>query len=146
MMRTIAIVTMVTLAAMQGGWAAGAPTTDGDRLAASPQDPGRPAGIAGVASDAIDEEKAIPACRQALEANPGDPRISMELARALEKSGGSDKEIAQLYRAAHEGGNLAATTLLAGLYEEGRGVDADPAMAHSLYLTAATGGVGRRMK
>jgi uncharacterized protein len=145
MMRTITIVTMVTLIAMPGGWAAGAPTTECDRLAASPQDPSRPAGISGVASEAIDEQKAIPACRQALEAHPGDPRISMELARALEKSGGSDKEIAQLYRAAHDGGNLAATTLLAGLYEEGRGVEADPAMAQSLYLKAAQGGVGSAM-
>ena len=60
--------------------------------------------------------------RQALAAHPGDPRLSVELARALEESGGSDKEIAQLYEAAHDGGNLAATTYLAGLYEEGRGV------------------------
>ena len=91
MMRTAALVMLFTLVAMPAGFA-GAPATDCDRLAASPQDPGRPSGIAGVPSDAIDEEKAVPACRQALAAHPGDPRLSMELARALEKSGGSDKE------------------------------------------------------
>ena len=144
MMRTAALVTLFSLVAMPAGFA-GAPATDCDHLAASPQDPGRPSGIAGVSSDAIDEEKAVPACRQALAAHPGDPRLSMELARALEKSGGSDKEIAQLYKAAHDGGNLAATTHLAGLYEEGRGVEADPAMAQKLYLQAAQGGIGSAM-
>jgi uncharacterized protein len=142
---TVAVFTVFTLLAVQVGWAAGAPATECDRLAASPQDPSRPPGIAGVSSDAIDEEKAVPACRRALESHPGDPRLSMELARALEKSGGSDKEVAQLYRVAHEGGNLAATTHLAGLYEEGRGVEADPAIAQSLYLKAAQGGVGSAM-
>ena len=89
MMRTAALVTLFSLVAMPAGFA-GAPATDCDHLAASPQDPGRPSGIAGVSSDAIDEDKAVPACRQALAAHPGDPRLSVELARALEKSGASD--------------------------------------------------------
>src|SRR5262245_7419361 len=146
MMRTTtAWVSLFILIAVPEGWAAGAPATECDRLAASPQDSSRPPGIIGVAIDAIDEAKAVPACRQALAAHPGDPRLSMELARALEKSGGSEKEIAQLYKAADQGGNLAATTHLAGLYEEGRGVEADPAIAQSLYLKAAQGGVGSAM-
>ena len=147
MTRTVAVALWFVFVAAATAWAGGPPpATDCDRLAASSVDPSRPQGVAGVTGDAIDWEKAVPACRAALQTYPKDPRLSTALARALERSGnGSEQEIADLYREADAAGNLAATSYLAALYEEGRGVEADPAKARELYLKAAQGGIGSAM-
>lgn len=116
--------------------------TDCDRLAASPSDPGRPAGLVGVEFDQIDAVHAIPACRVAVGLRPNNPRLVFELGRALNKIGGdANVESAERYRFAADAGNAAAMNNLANMYQSGRGVAKDEAEAFRWYLKAADAGV-----
>lgn len=63
---------------------ADSPTELCDRLAA---EPGAVNGVAGVELAEIDAEAAIAACAAALEEAPGDPRLTYQYARALERAG-----------------------------------------------------------
>ena len=108
-----------------------------DRLAGDPFDPRKRA--PGVLFDAIDAEKAVPACRAAVEAAPDEPRFRYQLGRALNR-GGKREEAAALIRAAAEEGYPAAQNDLGHLYENGRGVAKDEAEALRLYRLAAESG------
>jgi hypothetical protein len=55
--------------------------TDCDRLAGHPQDPNKV--VPGLAREAIDLSKAIPACEAAVKADPANPRLNYALQRVL---------------------------------------------------------------
>lgn len=54
-----------------------------DILTASPSDPDRPTGIAGIDLGSLESTKAVPECQSALAAAPDNPRIKFELGRAF---------------------------------------------------------------
>jgi hypothetical protein len=113
--------------------------TECDRLAASPDDPSRPAGMDGVEFPVIDPVKAIPACRAALAASPNDPRVAFQLAVSLHR-GGMLTEAYELYRRAAEAGHALGMTRLGNMYENGDGVPKDMAEAVRWYRKAAVAG------
>ena len=108
-----------------------------DRLAGDPFDPHK--GAPAVQFDKIDAEKAVPACRAAVEAAPGEPRFSYQLGRALLRTDKRD-EGAALVRAAVEKSYPSAQQTLGDLYENAIGVAKDDAQALLLYRQAAEGG------
>jgi TPR repeat protein len=108
-----------------------------DRLAGDPFDPHK--GAPGVQFDKIDAEKAVPACRAAVEAAPGEPRFSYQLGRALLRTDKRD-EGAALVRAAAEKSYPSAQQTLGDLYENAIGVAKDDAQALLLYRRAAESG------
>ncbi|SIQ06842.1 TPR repeat [Rhizobium sp. RU20A] len=111
-----------------------------DQLAAHPADPQKPAGIAGVATGAIDIESAITACREAVAADPA-PRLRYQLGRALfdsEDHAGAFAEIS----AAAESGLVIAKAQLGYLYDQGIGTNRDLQKAMTLYRAGADGNVG----
>ena len=114
---------------------------DCDRLAASPFDAARPAGSPGVVTEQIDVARAVPACRAALAASPNDARMIFQLARALDKGGGADAEVFELYRKAAAAGNVLAFVNLGNKYEHGKGAPKDLAEAVRWYQKAADAGV-----
>ena len=111
-----------------------------DRVAASPDDERRPAGIVGVPLDRIDPAKAVPACRAAATANPSEARITYEIARALSRTNGADAEMVSYYERAAEAGYPSAMSSLGVLFEIGRGVAKDPVKAVAWYRKAAEAG------
>jgi TPR repeat protein len=116
-----------------------------DRLAASPYDTTRPAGVAGAGFDKIDATHAVPACRAALSARPDDPRIAFQLGRALSKAGNAEDEAAGLYRKAAEAGHGDGMYNLGVAYAEGRGVEKDEAEAVRWFRKAAEAGLSDGM-
>jgi TPR repeat protein len=116
-----------------------------DRLAASPDDVSRPAGVAGVAFDRIDAARAVPACRAAMVVSRNDPRIALQLGRALDKAGGADAEAVALYRKAADAGDAVGMADLGLMYENGTGVSKDAAEAARWYRKAVDAGDARGM-
>jgi TPR repeat protein len=108
-----------------------------DRLAGDPFDPH--IGAPGVQFDEIDAEKAVSACRAAVETAPGEPRFRYQLGRALLRTDKRD-EGAALVRAAAEKSYPSAQRTLGDLYENAIGVAKDDAQALLLYRQAAEGG------
>jgi len=108
-----------------------------DRLAGDPFDSHK--GAPGVPFNKIDAEKAVPACRAAVEAAPEEPRFSYQLGRALLRTDKRDKGAA-LVRAAAEKSYSAAENALGDLYTNAIGVAKDDAQALRLYRRAAEGG------
>ena len=119
--------------------------TECDRLAAAPDDPRRPAGISGVAMAKIDFGKAIPACKGALSASPGEPRLMTQLARAMLRSGTSSDEAIQLLRRAADQGEVAAMTNLAVASIYGLGGPRDDVAGVGWYKKAADAGSAAAM-
>lgn len=115
------------------------PAAECDRLAASPND--AVAGRSGVDFPDIDGAAARSACAAARAARPEDPRIAFQLGRAEQKLGAYEQARA-LYEEAGAGGYRLADAALAILYEDGLGVEADPARAEALYRRAAEAGIG----
>jgi TPR repeat protein len=111
-----------------------------DRLAGDPFDPHK--GAPGVPFDNLDPEKAVPACRAAVEAASDEPRFSYQLGRALLHA---DKrhEAEALIRAAAEKRYPSAQQTLGYLYENALGVAKDASQALLLYRQAAEGGYVR---
>lgn len=109
-----------------------------DRVAASPLDKDRPAGVAGVATDKLDPGIAIAACEPAAKAAPDNPRIMYQLGRAY--WAGKNYEAARVTLSkADEAGHLLATNNLAILYLQGLGVPADASRGIRLFEKAANG-------
>jgi WD40 repeat protein/TPR repeat protein len=111
-----------------------------DRLAAEPLDtfkqgPGVPFGN-------IDADKAIPACRSAVQTAPGDVRFRYQLGRALARAGEA-QEAVELFRRAAEQGYAAAANALGDLFRRGIGVPQSGGEALSLYRQAVEGGYVR---
>jgi len=75
--------------------------TSCDRLAAHPEDPDRV--IAGVATADVDQPAAIAACEADLKADPGNPRLTYQLARVYFYNGRSADAVATMEKAAQAG-------------------------------------------
>ncbi|MEQ9112233.1 MAG: hypothetical protein RLN84_16945 [Rhodospirillaceae bacterium] len=72
-----------------------------DRLAAHPEDPDRV--VAGVATADVDQPAAIAACEADLKADPGNPRLTYQLARVYFYNGRSADAVATMEKAAQAG-------------------------------------------
>ena len=90
--------------------AAQATVTECDRLAAHPSDPDRVA--EGVSQSAMDKEAAIAACAEAVAADPDNPRLNYQLARALGYAGRGGE--AGDYRAAAVAGDYPQALFVVG--------------------------------
>lgn len=87
-----------------------------DRLAASPLDASRPAGVAGVSFGQIDTTQAQDTCRAALEAS-NEPRLAFQLGRAIHQDGHFD-EAASFYEDAAMAGHADAMVGLSQVLNE----------------------------
>lgn len=105
-----------------------------DALAAAPNDPDKLG--TGVASETMNTGKAIAACRMVT----GDPRGDYLLGRAYEVAGQFDAA-AGAYRRSGDQDYAQAQAALGALYDTGRGVGADPAVAINWYRKAAATGI-----
>jgi TPR repeat protein len=92
--------------------------------------------VAGNYSNELEPDKAVPACRQAVEAFPDVPRFRYQLGRGLDAAGEHD-EAAELFRQAADAGHIAALYELGRHYERGEGLAKDLAEALRLYKDAA---------
>jgi TPR repeat protein len=92
--------------------------------------------VAGNYSTEIVAEKAVAACRQAVEAFPDVARFRYQLGRALDAAG-EQEEAAERFREAADAGHIAALYELGRHYERGDGVAKDVAEALRLYKDAA---------
>lgn len=109
-----------------------------DALAAHPDDP--EAFTAGISDEKLNAPTAIRACEAAVKAEPQTPRLHFQLARGYLKANNIESAIEQLI-AAGEQGHGAALAFLADLHVEGApGIDADPALARSLYERSVASG------
>jgi len=108
--------------------------TECDRLAAHGSDPGRVA--AGVSSSAMDKPAAIAACRAAVAADPQNPRLNYQLARAL---GYSDRgEEAMPYRDQAVARDYPQSTFVVGyLHMLGSTIEQDTCRAQALWVRSA---------
>jgi TPR repeat protein len=108
-----------------------------DQLAGHPFDPHKRA--PGVPFANIDAERAVPACRAAVEAAPDKPRYRYQLGRVFHRADKQDEAVA-LIRAAAEKGYSAAENDLGSSYEHGSAVTKDEVKALRLYRQAAESG------
>jgi hypothetical protein len=106
-----------------------------DRLAASPEDTSRTRGISGVRLEDINTDKAVPACSDAVRQYPGVDRFHYQLARSLYAARNYPAAV-DAYKRAYDLGNTRALYALGQMYDEGIGVDKDPARARFYYEMA----------
>ena len=100
------------------------PKQDCDRMAASPDDLGRPSDVAGVSLDQLDVEKGKDACFLMLFFSEKIPRFTFQAGRILQAEGRL-KGAESLYAVAAEKGYPAAQSALGSLYEmQGKEKDA----------------------
>ncbi|MEZ5669400.1 MAG: hypothetical protein R3F55_18585 [Alphaproteobacteria bacterium] len=100
------------------------------------------AGVDGVALAAIDPALALPACAAAVREHPGEARLALAYARALQRNGDGAAAL-RLYEWAAADGMAAAQYALGRMLEAGDGVPADPASAARwLAMAAAQGYAG----
>ena len=117
-----------------------ADTATCDRLAAFPDDPDKPAGIAGRYEIPGPEiATALKACKAAANAADAPSRIWFELGRAYEFSR-QPAEALKAYRKAIDAGSTSAMVGLGGMYANGSGIKANPAEARKLFEQAAAAG------
>jgi uncharacterized caspase-like protein len=119
---------------------------DCDRRAAAPLDPERPTGVAGLEFERLDPLVAIPACRAALGAQPNNPRLMFELARALSRSDPESPEALVLFHEAAAAGHAGAMNSLGLVYQSGRGVPRDGARAMAWFRMGAEAGNSAAMQ
>lgn len=109
-----------------------------DALAAHPDDP--EAFTTGISDEKLNAPTTIRACEAAVKAEPQTPRLHFQLARGYLKANNIESAIEQLI-AAGEQGHGASLAYLADLHVEGApGIDADPALARSLYERSVASG------
>ncbi|PWR23247.1 tetratricopeptide repeat protein [Zavarzinia compransoris] len=119
---------------------------DCDRLAAAPDDPGRPQGVEGVRLTLIDGASAVAACRAAVAERPAEPRLVYQLARALSAPrGGTEAEAMAALKQAAEAGHPAAMLYLGRILKNGLGLPLDEAAALAWVRKAAEAGHARAM-
>jgi TPR repeat protein len=141
--RTSFVLTCLVFAALPA--AAASPfATLCDRLAAEPGDPGRAEGVAGVAFDEIEAERAVAACRKAVAEAPGNDRLAYQLGRALHRAEAYAEAMAW-YRKAADAGNARALSNIGTLFDEGSGVAEDDVEAVAWYRKAADLGFSAAM-
>jgi TPR repeat protein len=100
-----------------------------DRFASIRLSPIRPADVATAEFDRADAARAAAACRVALSAQPGKPRLMFALGRALMRTGGDEAEAVGLFQSAAAAGYAGAMNSLGWAYANGAGVARDPAEA-----------------
>jgi tetratricopeptide (TPR) repeat protein len=111
-----------------------------DRLAAYPDDPDKPTGVAGnYEIPAAEIATALKACKAASGAADAPQRIWFELGRAHEFSR-QPAEALKAYRKAIDAGSTSAMVGLGGVYANGSGVKANAAEARKLFEQAAAAG------
>ncbi|MBG6209376.1 TPR repeat protein [Labrenzia sp. EL_126] len=108
-----------------------------DHLAASPDDPMRPAGVAGVYFGDIDGPEAAEACSQAVADHPDKARFLFQHARALDYLD-RDAEAIDLYASAAAAGSAASMNNLGLMYLNGEGTVKDLGRARELFTQAAS--------
>jgi hypothetical protein len=114
-----------------------------DRLAARPDDPLKPAQVAGVDVKRIDVPNALPACREAVRNYPAKARFAYQLGRVYE-AGENIRDASDWYRRAADAGYAPAQATLGSMYENGGRVFArNEAEAMRLYRLAAAQGYAR---
>src|SRR5262245_43037969 len=109
-----------------------------DRLAASPLDSTRPAGVEGVRPQNVDAKTAVPACEAALKAAPTSSRIMFQLGRAY-AAANEHVKARQQYASADALGHVTATNNLGAYFVEGLGGPRDLLEGRRLYEAAAAG-------
>lgn len=122
------------------GWSPppGAVVTECDRLAAHPEDPDRVA--PGVPQAQVDTARAIEACRAAVAADPKNPRLNYQLARALGYAG-RGREAAANRQAAVDGNYPQALFVVGYIHLFGlNDATRDPCKAAALIRRSAEAG------
>ena len=116
----------------------GAVVTECDRLAAHPEDPDRVA--PGVPQAQVDTARAIEACRTAVAADPANPRLNYQLARALGYAG-RGREAAANRQAAVDGNYPQALFVVGFIHLFGlNDAERDPCKAAVLIRRSADAG------
>lgn len=110
-----------------------------DRLAASPDDSSRPAGVRGVENARIDGEAAWNSCSAAMNLFPDVARFILQAARAASSRKDYDRAMV-LYRKASEAGSAVAASGVGFLYYYGQGVAQDFEEARKWYEKGAAAG------
>jgi TPR repeat protein len=93
----------------------------------------------GVSWENLDPKKAIPACQKALQEKPDEPRVWLQLGRALLKAENYEGALMWFGRAANQG-DADAQTNLGLMYDRGEGVPEDDKEAVRWYRMAAEQG------
>ena len=86
-----------------------------DRLAAHPDDPGKPKDVDGVKAEDLNSDQAVPACKAAVEHSHGDARYLYQLGRAMLKADKNSVEALQYLSQASTKGYMKASERLAAL-------------------------------
>ncbi|HKS18069.1 MAG TPA: caspase family protein [Bradyrhizobium sp.] len=107
-----------------------------DELASAPEDARRSLGIKGVGLADIQAGEAQAACAEATRQFPGTDRFHYQMGRALFAARDYPAAL-DSYKRAFELGNTRALYALGGMYDNGNGVDKDPARARFYYEIAA---------
>jgi uncharacterized protein len=111
-----------------------------DRLAAFPDDPDKPAGVAGnYQIPRPDIATVVKACKAAAGTADAPRRLWFELGRAYEFSH-QPAEALRAYRKAVDMGSTTAMVGLGGMFAKGSGIKANPAEARKLFERAAAAG------
>jgi len=133
----IAVATSAMTAVAQSGDIASC-----DRLAAYPDDPDKPAGVAGnYEIPAGESATALKACKAAVRGADAPRRIWFELGRGRAHEFSHQRaEAVRVYRKAVEAGSTSAMVGLGGLCAKGAGVKAHPVDARKLFEQAAAAG------
>lgn len=108
--------------------------TECDRLAAHGRDPGHVG--APVASDAMDKEAAIAACRDAVRQDPDNPRLNYQLGRAYGYSGRGDEAMPYRLKAI-EADYPQSLFVIGYLHLIGQTIEQDTCRAMALWQRAA---------
>lgn len=109
-----------------------------DERGAHPDDP--EAVVKGIADDRLDQNSVIAACEAAVRTDKDTPRLRFQLARGYLKADRFEDAIEQLVPAAEQG-HGGALAYLADFHVTGApGIEADPALAHTLYEKAVASG------
>jgi uncharacterized protein len=143
MIKHAGILIAASIAALSNAAFAPAQAADSDtcdRLAAFPEDPDKPAGVAGSYEIAApDVATALKACKAAATASGAHRRLWFELGRAYE-FGHQPADALRAYRKAVDMGSTSAMVGLGGMYAKGSGVKANTAEARKLFEQAAAAG------
>lgn len=141
----LALPLLVLLAGCAAPPAAPGPSRVCDLAAASDLDVTRPADIPGTAPGKVDATTGVPACQAALAADPDNPRLKFQLARALYLAGEHAQSLPLYVAAAAQGHAIAANN--AGVqYEKGQGTAKDLPRAERYFAQAARQGIAIAMR
>ncbi len=107
-----------------------------DKLASTPEDISKSHGLGGVKLEDIKPDDAVKACSDAVRQYPGVDRFHYQLGRSLFAQRNYPAAL-ESYKRAYDLGNTRALYALGAMYDDGTGVDKDPARARFYYEIAA---------